>query len=52
MLDGEPLVEEYKDFDLVTNMNCCLFGCLKSITKINQPRLSMVIEASGNLTTH
>ncbi len=52
MLEGETLNEEYSNFDMVTGLNCCLYGCVKGIIKKSQPRVGFVIEKSGNLSTH
>lgn len=45
-------MSDYDNFDTITGLNCCLFGCVKQLANISQPRLALLIEASRNLTTH
>jgi uncharacterized protein YerC len=52
MLQGEPMVKEYTNQEMVTSLNCCLFNCIKGFTGLTQPRVAMIIEASGKLTAH
>jgi hypothetical protein len=52
MLEGEKLVDEYKNTETITQLNCCMFGVVQCLMNSTQPRMGVLVNASRKLSTY
>ncbi len=52
MLEGEEMIHEHSTFKKLSSMNGVLFGAMKWLVKMLQPRVGLVLEAVTRLSVH
>ena len=52
MLEGEPLIEEYKDLNLLAHRNNGILSCLECLVGVKYPRLGRSIKAIKKISVH
>lgn len=52
MLEGEEMIHEHSTFKKLSSMNGTLYGAMKWLVKMLQPRVGFVLEAATRLTLH
>lgn len=52
MLEGQEMIHEHSTFKKLSSMNGTLYGAMKWLVKMLQPRVGLVLEAATRLSLH